>query len=205
MKNWVERVKTWGTFAQSVTAIGVFLAGFVAVAVLPAWNVYSQTVSTYAKVGVLEAQLVDPLSGETMRTQVSRIESSLDDLAREVDGVAQKLTLLFEDAEYGIFICDSLGRNIEVNRTYARYLGCGKGDLLDFAWRGYVVPDELPPYDDQWRAAFAELRELRWTRITLQHAVTGRPIPVRVMISPMFEASDAALFMGRVEWLEEGQ
>lgn len=61
-----------------------------------------------------------------------------------------------QDAEQGIFRCDLQGKNIWVNRTYARFLGCGTNELLGLSWKKFIKTPELTRYNGVWQTAFAD-------------------------------------------------
>ena len=69
-----------------------------------------------------------------------------------------------KDFEYGTFRCTIDGRNLEVNRTYCRYLEVGEEDLLGHGWKTYLVGNSRrEEYEDEWQEAFSEGRELEFT------------------------------------------
>ena len=67
---------------------------------------------------------------------------------------AQNTLLL--DSESGFFRSALDGRNKWVNRTYARYLGCGTSELLGFGWKRFIKTEELRRYNDVWQNAFKD-------------------------------------------------
>ena len=60
------------------------------------------------------------------------------------------------DSENGFFRCSLDGQNKWVNRTYARYLGCGTSELLGFGWKRFIKTDELRRYNNVWQDAFKD-------------------------------------------------
>lgn len=44
------------------------------------------------------------------------------------------------------FICDNNGRNLNVNTAYARLVGCGRDELLNFGYQRFVPADLNPAY-----------------------------------------------------------
>lgn len=203
MGEWFSKITKMGSLAQGVTAIAVLLFGAFAFVVVPAINMGNYAKEAFRNVELISAELIDPNTGETLRAQMNRMEDTQSDMRGEMTRMANRISLYFEDASYGFFVCDEVGRNIEVNRTYARMLAVGKGDLIDYGWRNYVMSEELPSYDDQWSAAFQEYRELTATRVTFKRADTGRLVTGIVNIYPFFENPEANLFLGRIEWERE--
>lgn len=60
------------------------------------------------------------------------------------------------DTEEGLFRCDISGKNLWVNRTYARFLGCGTNELLGLGWKKFIKTPELTRYNGVWQTAFAD-------------------------------------------------
>lgn len=87
--------------------------------------------------------------GSTLLDKINRIETRM--IVREHTDNA-----LLQDDEKGIFRCDITGSNLWVNRTYARWLGCGTNELLSFGWRRFIDTDELEKYSKVWQAAFKD-------------------------------------------------
>ncbi len=110
-----------------------------------------------------------PNSGTSLRDVVDRIEIRL----ALVDRVNWALR---QDGPVGIFRCDKQGKNIEVNRTYCRWLGVGADELLGHGWRRFLAaPSNRTDYDAEWAAAFDQGREVEF-RIDLRSVdgETGR-------------------------------
>jgi PAS domain S-box-containing protein len=67
---------------------------------------------------------------------------------------AQNALLL--DSENGYFRCSDSGSNKWVNRTFARYLGCGTSELLGLGWKKFIKTEELRRYNEVWQTAFQD-------------------------------------------------
>lgn len=63
---------------------------------------------------------------------------------------------LLLDSEIGVFKCDLVGSNKWVNRTYARYLGCGTNELIGYGWKRFILTQELLRYNSVWQAALKD-------------------------------------------------
>lgn len=61
---------------------------------------------------------------------------------------------LLNDSKHGYFFCNMDGRNVWVNRTYARFLDCGTNELMHFGWRKFIKTEELERYNKIWKNAF---------------------------------------------------
>jgi PAS domain S-box-containing protein len=119
-----------------------------------------------------------PNSGFSMRDAIDRIEAKVSLVDRINWAVRQ-------DGPVGIFRCDQQGRNIEVNRTYCRWLGVGADELMGHGWRRFLAgTSSREGYDQEWSSAFQHGREVEF-RIDLrtvdgaisQYDVHAYPIP----------------------------
>lgn len=56
------------------------------------------------------------------------------------------------------FICDNDGRNLNVNTAYARLVGCGRDELLNFGYQRFIPADLNPTYVADFNAAAEQHR-----------------------------------------------
>lgn len=61
------------------------------------------------------------------------------------------------------FICDSDGRNLNVNTAYARLVGCGRDELLSFGYQRFIPADLNPTYLRDFEDAVEQHRSLEGT------------------------------------------
>lgn len=61
------------------------------------------------------------------------------------------------------FICDGEGRNLNVNTAYARLVGCGRDELLNFGYQRFIPADLNPTYVDEFEDAVAQHRSVEGT------------------------------------------
>ena len=61
------------------------------------------------------------------------------------------------------FICDNDGRNLNVNTAYARLVGCGRDELLNFGYQRFVPTDLNPTYLRDFEDAVEQHRSLEGT------------------------------------------
>ena len=61
------------------------------------------------------------------------------------------------------FICDGEGRNLNVNTAYARLVGCGRDELMNFGYQRFVPADLNPTYADEFEDAVAQHRSVEGT------------------------------------------
>lgn len=86
--------------------------------------------------------------------------SSTLDLIRRIEDrqilLERKSEAFLNENRYGFFCCDNEAHNLWVNRTYARFIGCGVDELLGFGWKKFIKTDELERYSKIWRTAFQD-------------------------------------------------
>jgi len=61
------------------------------------------------------------------------------------------------------FICDSDGRNLNVNTAYARLVGCGRDELLNFGYQRFAPADLNPMYLRDFEDAVTQHRSFEGT------------------------------------------
>lgn len=61
------------------------------------------------------------------------------------------------------FICDNDGRNLNVNTAYARLVGCGRDELLNFGYQRFIPADLNPTHADEFEDAVAQHRSFEAT------------------------------------------
>lgn len=94
---------------------------------------------------------------------------------------AQNALLL--DADHGVFRTDLDGRNKWVNRTYARFLGCGTSELIGYGWKRFIRTEELRRYNEVWQAAFKDGCEFEDT--VEFHDVNNQNIKLKISTCPI--------------------
>lgn len=92
---------------------------------------------------------LSPNGGSSARDSLKRIED------RQITSDARHSALL-NDSRNGVFYCDTHGRNTWVNRTFARFLGCGTNELLSYGWKKFIPTEELTRYSKIWETAFKD-------------------------------------------------
>lgn len=96
----------------------------------------------------------------------------------------------------GSFECDPQGRNEMANRTYARLLGVGQGDLLGNRWKDFIHPDDAVAFLEANARALAEHRVFH-KRVRMVRS-DGDVISVDVTIIPHPETPPAVRWFGKV-------
>lgn len=107
---------------------------------------------------------LSPNGGSSAVDAIKRIED------RQLASDARANALL-NDSKLGVFSCTTEGKNLWVNRTYARFLGCGVDELLGYGWKKFIRTDELERYNKVWRSAFDDGCEFEETVefLTVEH------------------------------------
>lgn len=119
---------------------------------------------------------LSPNGGSSIFDAIKRIETHL--LSRE-----QFQYAIMQDTNLGYFKCSIDGRNEWVNRTYARFLGCGTSELIGFGWKKFIRAAELERYNDVWQQAFSDGCEFE--DIVEFTNVQGEPVPLKISVSAM--------------------
>lgn len=95
--------------------------------------------------------------------EAGSLVGDIDSLKASVSRSEHFARAVFQDCPYGIFRCDIEGRNIDVNRTYCRWLEVGANELLGHKWRTFLVgSSNNEDYDDEWKNASSQGREVEF-------------------------------------------
>ena len=90
------------------------------------------------------------------------------------------------------FICDSTGRNLNVNTAYARLVGCGRDELMDFGYQRFLPIDQNPMFMQGFLDASDKHRSFEST-LTIRRP-DGTHIAASVRIVPHPENDPPAHF-----------
>lgn len=102
------------------------------------------------------------------------------------------------------FICDSLGRNNEVNTAYATLLRVGEASLKGFGYKNYIDPAQLGKYMATVLAVFTEHRRYEGTVVMVRGDGTRFLAHVRLEPYPEDPTIGAAShWFGAVTMVEE--
>lgn len=116
--------------------------------------------------------------GSSTRDAIRRIEN------RIIEQEYAQNTLLL-DSEMAYFRCDLSGRNKWVNRTFARYLGCGTSELLGLGWKKFIKTEELKRYNEVWQNAFKDGCEFEDVVEFID--VNHQPVKLRISTCPIID------------------
>ena len=133
---------------------------------------------------------LSPNGGTSIPDSIKRIEN------RQI-ALESKNNALLNDTSNGVFFCELNGRNSWVNRTYARFLGCGTAELLGFGWKRFIKTEELARYSKIWESAFHDGCEFEET---VQFVNThGEKINLHINVSAVLnEKGETVSYIGQV-------
>lgn len=95
-----------------------------------------------------------PNSGSSLRDAVDRIEEKLIVMEKRDSAIHQ-------DSPVALFRCTPQGKNMDVNRTFCRFLKCSKEELLDYGWRNFLSNSEdAKQYQHFWDESSSQGREV---------------------------------------------
>ena len=123
-----------------------------------AFNELPERVSDFAK-------LLDGVREQSDRTLdvLDLHTKTLDDQNRVLGNMSAMIHGEMELDPMPRFICDNDGRNLNVNTAYARLVGCGRDELLNFGYQRFVPADLNPTYADEFEDAVAQHRSVEGT------------------------------------------
>lgn len=116
--------------------------------------------------------------GSSTLDAIRRIEN------RIIEQEHSQNTLLL-DSEHGYFRCDITGSNKWVNRTFARYLGCGTSEIMGLGWKRFIKMEELRRYSEVWQTAFKDGCEFE--DIVEFTNVNHQTIRLKILSSPIID------------------
>lgn len=123
-----------------------------------AFNELPDRVSDFTKLldGVREQ------SGRTLDVLDAHTKT-LDDQNRVLGNISAMIHGEMELDPTPRFICDSDGRNLNVNTAYARLVGCGRDELLNFGYQRFAPADLNPMYLRDFEDAVEQHRSFEGT------------------------------------------
>ena len=123
-----------------------------------AFNELPERVSDFAK-------LLDGVSKQAERALdvLDAHTKTFDDQNRVLANISAMIHGEMELDPTPRFICDSEGRNLNVNTAYARLVGCGRDELMGFGYQRFVPADLNPTYVDEFEDAVAQHRSVEGT------------------------------------------
>jgi two-component system sensor histidine kinase EvgS len=137
----------------------------------------------------------DDTRSDDLQQEVLALRKRVQELEAVLADKSEKLSALTDSAPVGIFLDDSDGRAIYINKKCAEFLGVPAEQALDFDWIPLLHPDDRDRVVSAWQAAFQSssvfLEEYRYV-----HA-DGKVVWVLGEVHPVLgDDGKAALFVG---------
>ena len=106
------------------------------------------------------AKLLDGVRTQSERTLdvLDSHTKTLDDQNRMLNNISAMIHGEMELDPTPRFICDSDGRNLNVNTAYARLVGCGRDELMGFGYQRFLPNGANPEYIADFNAAVEQHR-----------------------------------------------
>ena len=123
-----------------------------------AFNELPERVSDFAK-------LLDGVCKQSERALgvLNAHTKTLDDQNRVLGNISAMIHGEMELDPTPRFICDNDGRNLNVNTAYARLVGCGRDELLNFGYQRFAPADLNPMYLRDFEDAVTQHRSFEGT------------------------------------------
>lgn len=140
---------------------------------------------------------VELLSGVSERTDralavLDEQTKTLSDQNRVLSNISAMIHGEMELDPTPRFICDASGRNLNVNTAYARLVGCGRDELMDFGYQRFVTKELNPDYATGFSEASSTHRSFE--SLLKIRRPDGTVIEASVRIVPHPENSPPAYF-----------
>lgn len=139
-------------------------------------NIVDNTTTAFQQLDKISYELGNN-GGKSIKDSIDRIEASLFLLESEYNIHKDN------DSTVGVFKCLPSGSNLYVNRTYARWVGATKSEMLGFGWRNFLAPQLKETYDNEWKEAFSEGREIFFDMHMI--STSGKPVDLDIRAYPI--------------------
>lgn len=123
---------------------------------------------------------------------------------KKLDVIVARIWGLYKLQPQAQFVCDSDGRNIDVNPAYERLLGATTLSIKGFNYKNYIDPPSLPAYIESVMHAISEHR--RWDGDVIFRRADGTRFLGNVRLEPYPEdpsLGSAEYWFGAVTLIEE--
>ena len=144
-----------------------------------AFNELPERVSDFAK-------LLDGVSKQSERALgvLDSHTKTLDDQNRILSNISAMIHGETELDPTPRFICDSEGRNLNVNTAYARLVGCGRDELMGFGYQRFIPSNINPGYVAEFDSAARQHRSFERSLRILRPDGTEVLTNVRIVPHP---------------------
>lgn len=125
------------------------------------WETWPTVVNSVADAPERAVRMTTQFQALTL--QMQQMDSRLDTRMDAQDAALNEILAMnhgqFELSGQATFVCDNAGRNTLVNSAYARLLGVGRDDLMEFRYKRFIGSDDLAAYWPKFQSASDEHRE----------------------------------------------
>lgn len=146
-------MKYWAEFQEYlIIKLAAFLTAMAAIyrPLKNIWYYMSKTKERMDKLDEIHDQV-------TKDGGLARRFEEIHSLVKRIEHVENLLTMFYNQSEVPIFICNSLGSNVFVNKAYCDLFDTDQEGLLGFGWRDYFDNKE---YDQHWSTRYSEGRRV---------------------------------------------
>jgi PAS domain S-box-containing protein len=159
----VEEFDFWAKLLGFIGAVSASTIGFYKFLIKPIYNHFKSIKDLSEKTKIIY-QEITPNGGSSIKDAVKRLEQRSIRIENSLIILQNIQDAIHEDGNIAIFECDINGSNIHVNRTYCKWIGVSKHELLKFGWKNFLSDSELnKKYDKLWKEAFKEGREIEYS------------------------------------------
>ncbi len=149
------------------------------------------------KINVIDSRVME-LEKQTRTNGGTSLKDDLNLIKERLISIENLVSVQMEEDEHGVFICDSLGNNSYLNRTYCHLLGVTKEELTGQSWRSFVPHNVAESYEALWKEAFSSNREIS-TDLPLQRA-DGKILCSHISAFPLSRSTDKSRrFLGKIK------
>lgn len=159
----VEEFDFWAKLLGFIGAVSASTIGFYKFLIKPIYNHFKSIKELSERTKTIY-QEITPNGGSSIKDAVKRLEQRSIRIENSLIILQNIQDAIHEDGKIAIFECDINGSNIHVNRTYCKWIGVSKHELLKFGWKNFLSDSELnKKYDKLWKEAFKEGREIEYS------------------------------------------
>lgn len=139
-------------------------------------------------------------SGCVLAGSVEGIVRLAENVEARVERLSVEQLAILNSAEYGVFFCDSEGRNTFVSDPYAEMLGVDASELVGDGWRNFVSPKCAEAYEADWQRAFQLGSSFRMPVTMMRRDPAGdvSEVDVTVRVVAVMVRGKASHYMGIV-------
>lgn len=166
-EGWIYIVKDYAVY---IVAISTALAVIYRKGLLPMIKAFKTYGRLCEKVDLIFEELT-PNNGKSVKDSIDRMDKGLSLV------IGTQKAMLADDPA-ALFITDSEGNCIWINRTYSRVVGRDSSEILGHGWQNTIAQEDRESVTDAWYTAVEENREF-FMNFKFE-TPDGKKIPARV-------------------------